>query len=70
MRPAHPEFNWFEHNKVKGIMYYDTGEKLAEFKDNSLGQWFYRNGKLALNYYDAEGWYSHIFDSNIVLDFS
>ncbi|XP_026323844.1 uncharacterized protein LOC113233079 isoform X2 [Hyposmocoma kahamanoa] len=54
MRPAHPEFDWFEHNKVKGVMHYDSGEKLAEFKDNGLGQWFYRNGRLALDYYDAK----------------
>lgn len=55
MRPAHPEFDWFEHNKIKGVMHYDSGEKLAEFKENGLGQWFYRNGRLALDYYDAEG---------------
>ncbi|KAM3967583.1 uncharacterized protein ACR2FA_011074 [Aphomia sociella] len=54
MRPAHPEFDWFEHNKSKRIMQYDTGEKLAEFEDNGRGRWFYRNGRLALDYYDAE----------------
>lgn len=36
-------------------MQYDTGEKLAEFDDNGRGRWFYRSGKLALDYYDAEG---------------
>ncbi|CAH2102716.1 unnamed protein product [Euphydryas editha] len=54
MRPAHPEFDWFEHNKNKKLMHYDTGEKLAEFDDNGRGRWFYRNGKLALDYYDAK----------------
>ncbi|XP_062524615.1 uncharacterized protein LOC110384712 isoform X2 [Bombyx mori] len=54
MRPAHPEFNWFERNKNKGIKHYDSGEKLAEFDDNGRGRWFYRNGQLALDYYDAE----------------
>ncbi|XP_073957766.1 uncharacterized protein isoform X2 [Choristoneura fumiferana] len=54
MRPAHPEFDWFEHNKYKRLMEYDTGEKLAEFDDNGRGRWFYRSGKLALDYYDAE----------------
>lgn len=55
MRPAHPEFDWFEHNKEKKVMYYDTGEKLAEFDDAGRGRWFYKNGKLALDYYDAKG---------------
>ncbi|XP_047525870.1 reticulocyte-binding protein homolog 2a-like isoform X1 [Pieris napi] len=54
MRPAHPEFDWFEHNKNKKLMHYDTGEKLAEFDDDGKGRWFYRNGRLALDYYDAE----------------
>ncbi|XP_064076756.1 reticulocyte-binding protein homolog 2a-like [Vanessa tameamea] len=54
MRPAHPEFDWFEHNKNKKLMHYDTGEKLAEFDDDGRGRWFYRNGKLALDYYDAK----------------
>lgn len=55
MRPAHPEFDWFEHNKNKKIMFHDSGEKLAEFNQNGRGKWYYRNGKLALDYYDAEG---------------
>ncbi|VVC90525.1 unnamed protein product [Leptidea sinapis] len=54
MRPAHPEFDWFEHNKNKRLMTYDSGEKLAEFDDNGRGRWFYRNGRIALDYYDAE----------------
>ncbi|XP_075980027.1 uncharacterized protein LOC142979117 [Anticarsia gemmatalis] len=54
MRPAHPEFDWFEHNKNKRLMTYDTGEKLAEFEESGRGRWYYRNGRLALDYYDAE----------------
>ncbi|XP_072937401.1 uncharacterized protein [Epargyreus clarus] len=54
MRPAHPEFDWFNRNKNKRLMLYDTGEKLAEFDDNGRGRWFYRNGRIALDYYDAE----------------
>ncbi|XP_028176335.1 uncharacterized protein LOC114364391 isoform X1 [Ostrinia furnacalis] len=54
MRPAQPEFDWFEHNKNKRLMFYDTGEKLAEFDDNGRGRWYYKNGRLALDYYDAE----------------
>ncbi|XP_063616843.1 trichohyalin-like [Cydia splendana] len=54
MRPAKPEFDWFEHNKNKGLLTYDSGEKLAEFDDDGHGRWYYRTGKLALDYYDAE----------------
>ncbi|XP_073957769.1 uncharacterized protein isoform X2 [Choristoneura fumiferana] len=54
MRPAHPEFDWFEHNKNKREMLYDSGQKLAEFSDDGRGRWFYRSGKLALDYYNAE----------------
>ncbi|CAH2236606.1 jg4015 [Pararge aegeria aegeria] len=54
MRPAHPEFDWFEHNKNKKIMQYETGEKLAEFDDNGRGRLYYSSGRLALDYYDAE----------------
>lgn len=63
MRPAHPEFDWFEHNKNKRLMTYDTGEKLAEFDDNGRGRWYYRSGGLALDYYDAEGYFRYIMIS-------
>lgn len=55
MRPAHPEFDWFEHNKNKKTMQYDSGEKLAEFDDNGRARLYYRSGRLALDYYNAEG---------------
>ncbi|XP_013177459.1 PREDICTED: uncharacterized protein LOC106124960 isoform X2 [Papilio xuthus] len=54
MRPSHPEFDWFENNKSKQVMYYDTGEILAEFHEDGRGRWYYRNGRLALDYYNAE----------------
>ncbi|CAH2050230.1 unnamed protein product, partial [Iphiclides podalirius] len=54
MRPSHPEFDWFENNKSKKVMHYDTGEILAEFDEDGRGRWFYRNGRIALAYYDAE----------------
>ncbi|KAJ8735458.1 hypothetical protein PYW07_007078 [Mythimna separata] len=54
MRPAQPEFDWFKHNKNKRQMTYDTGERLAEFDENGRGRWYYRSGRLALDYYDAE----------------
>ncbi|XP_063395638.1 trichohyalin-like [Cydia fagiglandana] len=54
MRPAKPEFDWFEHNKNKGLLTYDSGEKFAEFDENGRGRWYYRTGRLALDYYDAE----------------
>ncbi|XP_053621766.1 uncharacterized protein LOC128681690 isoform X2 [Plodia interpunctella] len=54
MRPAHPEFDWFERNKRKGIINYDSGEKLAEFEDSGRGRWYYRSGLLALDHYTPE----------------
>ncbi|XP_026324104.1 myb-like protein X [Hyposmocoma kahamanoa] len=54
MQPVNPEFDWFERNKNKGVMKYDTGERLAEFDENGRGRWYYRNGRLALDYYDAK----------------
>ncbi|KAJ8736468.1 hypothetical protein PYW08_007124 [Mythimna loreyi] len=54
LRPAYSYHDWFEHNKNKRLMTYDTGERLAEFDDNGRGRWYYRSGRLALDYYDAE----------------
>ncbi|KAI5632066.1 hypothetical protein NE865_15231 [Phthorimaea operculella] len=54
MHPAYPEFDWFELNKKKGTMRYSTGEKLAEVDKNGRGRWYYKNGRLALNYYNCE----------------
>lgn len=56
MQPVNPEFDWFKRHKDKGTMKYDSGEKLAEFDSNGRGRWYYRNGRLALDYYDAEGY--------------
>lgn len=66
MRPAHPEFDWFEHNKNKRLMTYDSGERLAEFDDNGRGRWYYRNGRLALDYYDAQGKIRCGYDDNLL----
>lgn len=38
MRPAHPEFGWFENCTKEAVMHYDSGEKLAEFNSNGRGQ--------------------------------
>ncbi|XP_053610753.1 calponin homology domain-containing protein DDB_G0272472-like isoform X2 [Plodia interpunctella] len=54
MRPSHPEFDWFERNKKKGVLEYDSGEKLAQFDDNGRGRLYYKSGNLALDYYNAE----------------
>ncbi|KAJ2940753.1 hypothetical protein O0L34_g14864 [Tuta absoluta] len=54
MRPALPEFDWFERNKEKGTIYYSSGEKLAEMDENRRGRWYYKNGRLALDYYDCK----------------
>lgn len=57
MTPAQPQFDWFERNKSKGTMYYDCGERLAEFENDKTVRWYYRNGRPALEYYEAEGLY-------------
>ncbi|KAJ2940755.1 hypothetical protein O0L34_g14866 [Tuta absoluta] len=54
MRPAFPEYDWFEHNKKRGTMRYSSGEKLAEIDEDGRGRWYYKNGRLALDYYDCE----------------
>lgn len=69
MRPAHPEFDWFEHNKEKGIMKYDTGERLADFDDKGRGRWYYRNGGVALDYYDAEGIFKLDYDQKVFVTY-
>ncbi|KAJ2940754.1 hypothetical protein O0L34_g14865 [Tuta absoluta] len=54
MRPAFPEYDWFEHNKKRGTMRYSSGEKLAEIDEDGRGRWYYKNGRLALDYYGSE----------------
>ncbi|XP_041975758.1 uncharacterized protein LOC121730682 [Aricia agestis] len=34
MKQPHPEFDWFNRNKHKKQMFYNTGEKLADFEDS------------------------------------
>lgn len=43
------EYNWFDIHRHKEVVFYHTGEKLAEIGDH-YGRWFYRNGKVALQY--------------------
>lgn len=64
MRPAQPEFDWFQHNKNKCELTYESGDKLAEIDDNGRGRWYYRNGRLALDYYNTEGIYKVTSDHN------
>ncbi|XP_052751431.1 uncharacterized protein LOC113517001 [Galleria mellonella] len=54
MIPANPKYDWFERHKNMKIMYYDTGEKLAEINSDGCGKLFYKNGKVALDYYNSE----------------
>lgn len=48
------KFNWFEHHKTK-TLFYDSQEKLAEVYENGCGKWFYKNGNVALEYYNDAG---------------
>lgn len=57
MEMVNPEFDFFKRNKSKKILFYDTGEKLAEIYSDETGKWFYRNGNLALDCYNPEGFY-------------
>lgn len=43
------EFNWFDVHRKQEVIFYETGEKMAEI-GNNYGRWFYRNGKVALQY--------------------
>uniref|UniRef100_A0A2A4JKG7 FAM194 C-terminal domain-containing protein n=1 Tax=Heliothis virescens TaxID=7102 RepID=A0A2A4JKG7_HELVI len=54
MKPANPKHDWFELHKHKGELFYDTGERLAYIKTNGRGHWFYKNGTVALDYYNAQ----------------
>ncbi|KAG6444628.1 hypothetical protein O3G_MSEX003480 [Manduca sexta] len=54
MVPANPKYDWFKINKLKGIKFYDTGETLAEIDMDGCGRWYYKNGGIALDYYNAE----------------
>lgn len=48
MLPGSVENNWFDKNKNK-TMHYNTGEMLAEVDAQSTGNWYYRNGTVALS---------------------
>lgn len=54
MLPACNE-NWFTRNRYRGTVYYDSGEILAEIDTDGQGKWLYKNGMVALEYYNAEG---------------
>ncbi|KAJ2941371.1 hypothetical protein O0L34_g3574 [Tuta absoluta] len=54
VRPTNPEFDWFNNNRKKGNLYYDTGEILANFDEDGRSRLYYKNGRLALDYYDCE----------------
>ncbi|KOB78028.1 Uncharacterized protein OBRU01_03066 [Operophtera brumata] len=53
MEPASPKHGWFERHIGSNMMFYDTGEKLAEIDDEGRGKWFYKNGMVGLDYYNA-----------------
>ncbi|RVE52191.1 hypothetical protein evm_003110 [Chilo suppressalis] len=54
MVPSSPQYDWFKNHQNKGVIMYDTGERLADIDDNGDGKWYYKNGMLALNYYSLK----------------
>lgn len=54
MKPANPKMDWFLRHKDQ-IVYYDSGEKLAEIEKDGSGKLFYKNANVALVYYCATG---------------
>ncbi|KAJ0184030.1 hypothetical protein K1T71_000453 [Dendrolimus kikuchii] len=54
MLPANPEYDWFKRHQNRKIMYYETGEKLADFNDEGRGKWYYKSGRVALDYSNAQ----------------
>ncbi|XP_073956417.1 uncharacterized protein isoform X2 [Choristoneura fumiferana] len=46
--------NWFTRNRYRGTLYYNSGEKLAVIEEDGQGKWLYKNGMVALQYYNAE----------------
>lgn len=55
MRPAKPKFDWLKRNRPKGLITYDTGQRFAEFDDKGKCRWYYRNGRVALEYHKPKG---------------
>ncbi|XP_038216712.1 uncharacterized protein LOC119835790 [Zerene cesonia] len=54
MIPAYPQFDWFKNHCKERVLFYDSGEVLAEIYENGCGKWFYRNGLIALDYFNSE----------------
>lgn len=55
MVPSCPKFDWLGSHKNEDIIFYETGEVLAEVYDDGLFKWFYRDGKVALDFIDVFG---------------
>ncbi|XP_045510222.1 uncharacterized protein LOC123705482 [Colias croceus] len=54
MIPAYPQFDWFKNHRKERVLFYDTGEVLAELYENGCGKWFYKNGLIALDFFNSE----------------
>ncbi|CAG9788980.1 unnamed protein product [Diatraea saccharalis] len=55
MIPTNPQADWFKKHQNKRVTMYNTGEKFAEIYEDGKGRWYYKNGKLALDYYKLQG---------------
>ncbi|CAK1554639.1 unnamed protein product [Leptosia nina] len=55
VEPANPQFDWFKTHSHERVIYYDTGEMLAEINEDGCGgKWFYKNGDVALDFYNSQ----------------
>lgn len=56
MEPANPHFDWFKSHSQKGVLFYDSGEILAEINEKGCGgKWYYKNGSVALDFCYSQG---------------
>ncbi|KPJ09102.1 hypothetical protein RR48_15243 [Papilio machaon] len=53
MIPSSPKLDWLGSHKNEDVIFYETGEVLAEVYDNGLFKWFYRDGNVALDFIDV-----------------
>ncbi|XP_013179655.1 PREDICTED: uncharacterized protein LOC106126495 [Papilio xuthus] len=53
MIPSSPKLDWLRSHKNEDLIFYETGEVLAEVYDNGSFKWFYRDGNVALDFVDV-----------------
>ncbi|XP_053613046.1 uncharacterized protein LOC128676759 [Plodia interpunctella] len=54
MEPVNTANNWFDRNKKSTVLYTGSDDVLADIDEFGYGKLFYKNGRVALDYYKAE----------------